>query len=161
MFAPSQPRNREVAVSLPGASYLEPSADATRAELAHPSSPRAQHLRTARRCILGAGTLVAFAIPISAHAATAAHASHKAPSHGAPTSRRHQTATMEAAADVTYIAVGAGTPVPANTSDDYDNAQALYASPQPAAAPAATDASGATAQNPPLIDGYLLINQGS
>ena len=121
---------------------------------------------TTRRFILTTGTIFALVVP-AAHAATAATAAtaakelHKTPTHSVPVTQRYKTANRKDAADVTYLPVGTGTPIEANTSDYYDNPQTIYGSPQSTVAPAATDPSSDTPQNPPLIDGYLLINQVS
>jgi hypothetical protein len=56
-------------------------------------------------------------------------------------------------------APGTGVPILATTNDDYDNQQVLYGTPAPNATPPAADSSGDTSTAPPLLDGYLSINQ--
>ena len=145
--------SREFAASLPGARSKESSAAALSA-----TQERKQKITT-RRFLLTTGTVFALVVPV-AHAATAKNELQKTPTHGVVVGKRHVTATKNAA-DITFLPVGTGTPIEANTSDDYDNPQTIYASPQPAVAPAAPDPSSITSQNPPLVDGYLLINQAS
>jgi len=74
-------------------------------------------------------------------------------------SRQAKTQSRQAESPVPQPAApGTGVPIEATTSDDYDNQQVLYG-PLPDIAPAVIDPSVDVPQSPPLLDGYLLIDQ--
>jgi hypothetical protein len=157
-------KSRELATSLPAARSGEPCAAAVPAALVNPSCRATQEREygvTTRRFILAIGTVFALVVPM-AHAATAKKELHNTPTHSVRVAKAHRAssnAASAAAATTSTPMVGTATPIEATTSDDYDNPQTTYGSPQPTVAPAATDPSSNPPQNPQLIDGYLLINQ--
>jgi hypothetical protein len=162
-------RSRELATSFPGTRPEDPSAAALPAAHAYPlygAGQERKYKKTTWKLIVTTGTVFAIVVPV-ARATTAKNELHTTQTHSVLVGKRHEKATKNAT-DITFLPVGTGTPIEASTSDDYDNPQTIYGIPQtiygipqPTVSPAAADPSSDTPQNPPLIDGYLLIDQAS